>query len=197
MRIESRARREAIARGEISYNKPKDNLTQSQVAKYLSYNPHTGVITRIFSESTRKDLLGHEAGSTCPAGYRRIRVCGDTYKAHRLAFLLHLGRWPNGVVDHINGNTSDNRWCNLRECTQAQNIQCARRSRSTKRNTSGFRGVFLHKPTGRWWANITVDGKLISLKYHDTPEEAWIARRKAELEYLGEFAPPNDYGIGD
>ena len=167
--------------------KPLDDLTQAQAAKSLSYDPETGIFTRIFIEGTRQDLVGHEAGATCAAGYRRIHVCGKIYKAHRLAFLLHLGRWPVGDVDHIDHDTDNNCWANIRECSHAENL--GNRGSSNRTNTSGYRGVSLHKPTGRWWAKISVNGKFHSLKYWDTPEEAFAARREAEIELLGEFAP--------
>ena len=59
-------------------------------------------------------------------------------------------------TDHINGDTFDNRKCNLRSVTNSQNgLGC----RKLPLNKSGYRGVYLHKMTGKWEARITVKGK--------------------------------------
>lgn len=88
------------------------------------------------------------------------------------------------VVDHINGNTLDNRRCNLRICTQADN---AKNSKTPKSNTSGYKGI-VKKSSTRWQAIITSDGKRINLGSFPTPEEAYAAYCKAALELHGEFA---------
>ena len=49
-----------------------------------------------------------------------------------------------------------------------------------RNNTSGFTGVRLHKPSGRWQARITRLGKTRSLGYFDTALEAWRARAASE-----------------
>ena len=90
------------------------------------------------------------------------------------------------VVDHINHNKLDNRCENLRICTQHENclnksIQC--------NNTSGVPGVSWSTREGRWKAQIRVDKKDKFLGYFKTKEEAVEARRLAEIEYFGEFAP--------
>jgi len=60
------------------------------------------------------------------AGYARIHVCWQgrfkTKLAHRVAFLLMTGAWPNGLVDPINGVRNDNRWCNLRDVSAKENV---------------------------------------------------------------------------
>lgn len=85
--------------------------------------------------------------------YVATRSNGNKY------LLLHriLMDTPKGMeTDHINGDTFDNRKCNLRIATTSQN---GLSHRKLSRNTSGFRGVFFHKVTGKWESRITVDGK--------------------------------------
>lgn len=92
---------------------------------------------------------------------------------------------PDVVVDHINGDPSDNRRCNLRITTQKHN---SRNVRASKDNKVGYPGID-RKPNGRYRARITVDRKEIQLGVYDTIEEAKRARVSAEEKYYGEFSP--------
>ena len=91
-------------------------------------------------------------------------------------------------VDHINGDGLDNRRANLRPATASQNQANQRKRRD---NTSGFRGVQWHAPGKRWRAVIRVKGKLHSLGYYQTPEEAALAYDVAAIKFFGEYASPN------
>jgi hypothetical protein len=82
-------------------------------------------------------------------------------------------------IDHKNGNPGDNRWANLRECTHAENHQ----NRKQQKNVSGFRGVYWHKGTKKWQAQIRVNNKLINLGYFDNPEEASKVYLAAKAKY--------------
>jgi hypothetical protein len=92
-------------------------------------------------------------------------------------------------VDHISGNTLDNRKVNLRTCTYAEN--CRNRSKQ-KNNSSGFKGVSFKRPTNRWVAQIMVNGNYIHLGYFFTLEEAAAKYNEAALKYHGEYARLND-----
>lgn len=96
---------------------------------------------------------------------------------------------PKGMdVDHINGNTLDNRKSNLRNCTHSQNM--ANRG-VTKQNKSGFKGVSFHKQHQKWHAKITVMRKKIHIGYFETPEDAASAYDAKAKEFFGEFARLN------
>src|SRR5687767_14638664 len=84
-------------------------------------------------------------------GYRYVERNVRVGKRSRKAVLHRLlaGAAPGEVVDHINGNTLDNRRSNLRVCSRKQN---ARNSRRPAHNRSGFKGVSWDKQTGRWRA---------------------------------------------
>jgi AP2 domain/HNH endonuclease len=88
-------------------------------------------------------------------------------------------------VDHINLNKLDNRKCNLRLATRAQNSQ---NRPVLKNNLLGIKGVRLYERTGRFVARIRVCGKLLHLGYFNTPEEASDAYWRAAQNYFGEFA---------
>jgi hypothetical protein len=93
---------------------------------------------------------------------------------------LSNGEWPNGQVDHINGDRSDNRICNLRIVDSQQNC---RNQKLRKTNATGTMGVYFHKLTGKWTAQIMQSGKRIHLGLFDTKEGAISARKLAEVGY--------------
>lgn len=90
------------------------------------------------------------------------------------------------VVDHINGNSLDNRMCNLRICTHKQNCQNMRKKDS-------FTGVNFNKQSNKWVARIMHNYKAKQLGTFLTQAEALMARLKAEKEICGEFGPNCDY----
>ena len=101
---------------------------------------------------------------------------------HRQILGLEIGVKVD--VDHINGNRRDNRRCNIRICTRAQNM-CNREKLSN--NTSGYKGVSL-KDGSRWCAQIKINGRKKHIGCFDTPEQAHAAYCRAALEAHGEFA---------
>jgi hypothetical protein len=119
--------------------------------------------------------------------YRNVRLPsgrGTTQKMHRVILDPGHGR----QVDHVNGDGLDNRRANLRPATNAENTRCGRMRSS---NTSGYRGVVWAKWAGRWRAQITVDGRLISLGYFADPVDAARAYDAAAVKHFGAFARPN------
>lgn len=90
-------------------------------------------------------------------------------------------------VDHINGDRSDNQETNLRVCTVAEN---ARWRNSTKRNSSGFRGVSWAKRHKSWKVTISVNGNIF-LGYFRDKDDAARAYDNAAKKYHGAFASLN------
>lgn len=88
-------------------------------------------------------------------------------------------------VDHRNGNPLDNRRENLRLATRSEN---GRNRRLSTASTSGYKGVSLHKRSGKWHAAIKINGRIKNLGYFDTPEQAYAAYCESALELHGEFA---------
>lgn len=96
---------------------------------------------------------------------------------------------PEGmVVDHMNRNGLDCRRSNMRITSKTKNAQ---NTRHRSHNTSGFRGVYFCKQTGRWRAEIRCNGKVKKLgRYHDKVHAARVYDVNA-VELHGEFATLN------
>lgn len=166
-------------------------VTHSHVLEVLNYDPATGVF--IWRNDWGRMKAGDIAGrvNAQRRGYRYIGLGGQRknggleYMAHRLAWFYVHGKWPVADIDHINGDTSDNRIANLREATRSQNIMNAKRG---PRNTSGVKGVSFDKARGKWVAEIKAGTVRRRLGRFDTKDEAAAAYREASKEMHGEFA---------
>jgi len=93
-------------------------------------------------------------------------------------------------VDHINGNTLDNRRCNLRSASAADNARNSARPRSSN-NIYGYRGIYNPSGSSRWYARISVDMRRIHLGAFGSPHDAARAYNAAAIKYHGEFARLN------
>lgn len=111
-------------------------------------------------------------------------------RKNRQRILLHrliLDATDDMQVDHINGDTMDNRRCNLRLATPRQNQQ--NRGMSPL-NTSGIKGVRFDARRRKWFARIRVEGRITFLGYHETKERAAEAYEAACLAFHAAFARP-------
>jgi hypothetical protein len=153
-------------------------MNQYQLKKILRYHPSTGHIYRLKTISNR--VRGSIAGTVWKNGYRVITIDRKHYKAHRLIWFYMTGKWPH-IVDHINLDKTDNRWCNLRECTQAQN-----QYNSKARNKLGVKGVEIDGRQFR--AKATFNKKFYHLGLFPTLEEAANAYKQFARNHHGEYA---------
>lgn len=133
----------------------------------LWYNPISG---QIMWKSSKK-----VAGYICARGYVKITIAGVEYQAHRIAWALFKGRWPERDIDHLDGNCANNSISNLRLCSDAENQQ--NRGLATN-NRSGFTGVSWDSALGGWTAKIKSGGVARKLGTYATKEAA--AKRYAE-----------------
>lgn len=154
------------------------------IQENLDYDPATGLFTWKRSLNP-KVKVGAVAGSINDRGYRTISINVRHRRAHRLAWLVMTGSWPDNDVDHINGNRDDNRWANLRAATRSQNNM---NSRMRVSNVTGMKGVAFNKARGTWQASIKIGGKYKHLGVFSSPEEAKSAYDEAAKNYYGEFA---------
>lgn len=151
-------------------------ITQGQFAK-VSWEDYDWLMQWKWFATWNKSIGSFYACRTeYSTGNRRIWM-------HRALLGLEYGDKRQG--DHKNHDTLDNRRDNLRIASPLQNSY---NKRLSKRSTSGYKGASLHKATGRWRSYIVVNGKLKSLGYFTTPEEAHAAYCSAAQESYGEFA---------
>lgn len=107
-----------------------------QVHALLSCDAGTGIVTRRVGRGGRP--AGEIVGCVRPDGYLTVMVCKRLILVHRIVWCLARGEWPNGVIDHVNGNRADNRIENLRVTTQRGNMLNQTKARQ---NVLGVAGV--------------------------------------------------------
>lgn len=159
----------------------KKDVTLAEASANLTYNAETGLFHWKIAQG--KARIGAQAGYMDGCGYIMISVNRKKILAHRLAWLLHTGTHPDGHMDHINGKRDDNRICNLRAVSQAQNNKNLTIRRDNK---SGVKGVTFR--AGRWRAEIRCEGVIYYLGRFVRLEDAAEVRRKKEKELFGVFA---------
>lgn len=150
--------------------------TPEMLRAEFDYNPNTG-------ELRRKD--GRNAARPMSKGYLNVYFGGKTYKAHIIAWAIHSGSYPKSLLDHINGNKSDNRIANLREADAFQNTRNAKRRSD---NTSGIKGVYFHTQSQKWTAQIRVGSGIITLGRFSDIGEAAKVRKEAAEKYHKDYA---------
>ncbi len=130
---------------------------------------------RIFKSWNTK-YAGQRCFTTHVRGYLAGAIFNRHVYAHRAAFAVMEGRWPESI-DHINGIKNDNRWCNIREVTHVLNM---RNLPMMSTNASGVTGVSFLEKRNKWTAQIGLNGSSVFLGQYDTKGEATIARAAAE-----------------
>jgi len=165
---------------------PKHHIAHEELLERFIYDPDTGIFSRRTAFVGGKGIgKGSPAGFAFKTkngnGYTRFAIDGVKYYAHRLAWFYVYGKIPTHQIDHMNGDRSDNRLCNLREATNAQNSQNTRLPR--KSGSTGLLGVTPSKSKNTYIAQIVADGKHIHVGTYATPEEAHVAylNKKEEL----------------
>lgn len=150
----------------------RDLPSPELLRKLLRYDPETGKLFWVarnaeFFTNTNRRSASHaqtqwneryadqEAFTAFDGhGYLMGRIFKKPYKAHRVAWAIVNGEWPNGQIDHLNGNRSDNRLKNLRQVDQSENNK---NSKKRSNNKSGVTGVCFDKERQKWM--VTICGK--------------------------------------
>ena len=158
---------------------PYKDLSAEEVRQRFAYDPSTGdLIHRLKSRNGRQP--GDLATFVNGYGYLAVAVGCRSYRAHRIAWLIHYGCWPSGEIDHLDGDRQNNRLDNLRDVPKSINGH----NRPARRDSrSGIKGVRERAP-GRWAAEICVAGRRMRLGSFPTKEAAADAYRQAAKAHL-------------
>lgn len=131
--------------------KLKFELTPDSVREIFEYRDG-----ELFWKVSRGNVLeGRKAGVINKRGYLQLMLQKKNYLGHRIIFLIHHGYMP-AEIDHIDGNTRNNRIENLREATHEQNIA---NIGIRKTNTSGAKNVTYRERERKWEVAVTCNGK--------------------------------------
>ena len=155
-------------------------MDASDFSSWLEYDPGTGIFRRKDGRPFTPSMVG---GNKTTGEYFAIKFKRRTIYLHRLAFLLMTGKWPSKLVDHIDGIKLNNKWCNLRLASMAQNKANEGLRVS---NTSGLKGVSWHKKAEKWRAYVGSHGRHLGL--FDCPAAAHLAYVVASSTEYGAFA---------
>lgn len=188
--------------------RPVEKLTVEDVRRFLHYAPDTGKfwwklrsydtfygegsIPRDRGKVWNQRFAGKRAFTAQSLGYFVGSVTGCKVYAHRVAWMHYHGEIPpeGMLIDHINGDKTDNRISNLRLVTRQQNIH----NKPGRGGASQYKGVQWNKTARKWYATIRHEGKTRHLGMFDSEEEA-AARYIKEAEVLqGEYAYHNSAG---
>lgn len=160
-----------------SYKDFDCKLVLKELATFSIYDAERGAFIRtaIRSGPRRNQTIGDAIGSII-GEYNTVYLFGFHFRISHLVWAATHEEWAPNNLDHIDGNTLNNHISNLR-C--AGNLLNTKNQKIRITNTSGFTGVYLIKPSGRFQSSARINGRNHSFGYYDTAEEAYIARKMA------------------
>jgi hypothetical protein len=165
-----------------------DRLTVSELREWFQYNPETGEV--FWKKNHARMRAGDLAG--CPKRtkwtvYIQVSLFDHDHVAHRIAWALQTGNWPNGPIDHANCIGIDNRWVNLRLATPSQNSANSRKQVG-KILPKGITTKSLANGTIRYVARGNKEHKRHFIGSFETIHDAEIAYENWAKQSFGEFA---------
>ena len=131
--------------------------TPAELKQHLRYDPETGELWWI--RPWKRRVLSKRAGNYDNAGNRwSIVIHGQRYLQHRVIWAIVTGFWPEATIDHEDGDSSNNRWKNLREATPSEQQQNTKR----RKDSRWGRNVTYDKSCNCFRVNIELNGVRIS-----------------------------------
>ena len=124
-----------------------------------------------------------------PYAARKTRdLSGKQHTIYMHREILGLAVGDKSLVDHVNGETLNNRIENLRQCSNSQNLM---NSSCHRDSLSSYKGVSWHKFKQKWRVSIFVNGHSKHIGYFENEYEAAKAYDKSAITYFKEFAKTN------
>ena len=164
------------------------SINQTMLKELLDYNLETGDMIWINPSKYHQDLKGKIAGVATIAHsgklYQNIQINGRKYKRSRLAWMWMTGSWPKDMIDHVDGNSMNDAWCNLREADCFTNAWNHKKRQKKSPLPMGVRQA----QSGKYVARISCNKKHITIGTFENPEIAHQAYCEARREYFGKFA---------
>lgn len=163
----------------------RSQITPEFLKSVLTYDTFSGSLTwktrprEMFSSDgsfkTWNTRFSEKPALSCVSltGYLHGRILGIGFLAHRVAWAIHSGRWPDHEIDHLNGDRQNNSILNLREVLPSEN---RKNTRLRSDNTSGACGVYWDKDLKKWRSAIGLSGKLIHIGVYKNKDDAINAR---------------------
>lgn len=169
-----------------------DRISVSELRALIEYYPESGSLRWKARGLAWFDT--RYAGKLCGAikkGYVQVAIKIDGkcrfFGGHRVAWALFYGQWPDGIIDHIDGNGMNNSIQNLRCSSYSQN-SCNRRDVV---GSIKYRGVYYIKRLDKYGATIKFEGKRNWLGCFKTPQQAAMEYDAAAKKLHGQFAVTN------
>lgn len=156
----------------------------------LEYDHKLGTFSWKHRKDMSKQWNGRFSGkaafnTTNKVGYKVGTINSKKLLAHRVAWAIHYGEWPEYLIDHIDGNPINNRINNLRNASKSTNGM----NRGAQRNNeSGVKGVYYDTSRGKWVAQLSSNGKRVLMRRFDSMDDAIKAHQAASSVYHGEFS---------
>jgi hypothetical protein len=164
-------------------------LTVAEIEKRLSVDLETGCCFWKDPTKHHLNLIGKEAGgprkNRANKFYWVIKLNGIPYKRAQLILTVASGKWPDQMVDHIDGDSLNDKATNLRHATGTQNAWNHRGRVKSNDLPMGIRQL----PSGKFQARVACNKKTINIgSFHSLSDaqEAYVAKRK---ELFNEYCP--------
>ncbi|OJH45189.1 HNH endonuclease signature motif containing protein [Paracoccus sp. SM22M-07] len=163
--------------------------TIERLRQRLSYDAETGKFTWLAhsgdltpnQQTWNKCWAGKPAFTyTSKSGYHSGNFDGKLLYAHRVAWAIVYGCWPEADIDHINGVRSDNRIINLRDVSRTENLKNKRAKPGT---STGHTGVTFYRRDQVYVAQARSGGKNHYLGRFKRLDDAIAARAEANIKF--------------
>ena len=158
----------------------------AKLREYFCYDPETGFFR--WRKHRCKIFVGRVAGCRSEHGYWLLTLFDKKMLAHKVAWAITYGRWPEFDIDHEDLDKGNNRIKNLRRSNKSNNG--ANRPPQVN-NTSGFKGVFWHEGARKWMVQIRVRNKLLYGGLFNKKQEAAKAYDVLAAKHFGLHARLN------